>query len=830
MENMSSCYQILPSVKFTYDSGNAKSTIDHILVSDNLKDSLYSCYTVDNITNGSDHLSLMCNFKITIEYMQTPQRASAPKIAWYKASLVDIDMYKANLDVELDKINIPNEVVQCNDIFCKKHSCEIDKLYIDIINCCINASKPLSCTTNNNSNKLTKAGWNDVCKEKKQIALFWHSIWKSAGSPSNGYLANIRRSTRAVYHRSVKILKKDQDKLRSEKLASALVSDPSRNFWNEVKKFRGKSTCIPHNINGTTGDKNIANEFANKFKTIFNSVGCSPQVLSNIQTSVSDILYNTSSSDVNNSLMKPTEMMSIMKDMKSGKSDGNLGLYSDHILNGTDKLFHFISLLFNCMLVHGVSPDDMRLGTMVPIPKGKRLNLGITDNFRGICLQSLLCKVLDLFMLHRERHNLCTSNMQFGFKESLSSSTATAVVTETVDYYQNNGGVVYALALDATKAFDRVEYSQLFKMLMTRNFNPLYTRLLLNMYANQTIRVKFNNEFSEYFPVANGVKQGGILSPTLFTCYVDDMLKRLKSSKIGCHCGNEYLGCVSYADDLILLAPNITALKDMVKTCETFANEYHIKFNGSKCNLLVCDKRNTHHDIDIFVSGEKVTQVNSLKYLGHVLVSDRNDPHIDFIKKDFVMKINSFLGDFGNLSSAIKYDLFRTYCMSLYGTNISDLSNMEPLSVEWRKAVRRILCVPYRTHTRLLSHIVHDIPIDVCLQQRFINFYYSGLYSKNSLVNFMFRNALCKNSRLGKNLTFIMNKIGLLPCRAYNYSPNIICNALVCHWASTCYEPDVCDGFFIKDLILMRDSYGTQFLKDAECRTLIDYLCTRDVS
>ena len=166
----------------------------------------------------------------------------------------------------------------------------------------------------------------------------------------------------------------------------------------------------------------------------------------------------------------------------------------------------------------------------------------------------------------------------------------------------------------------------------------------------------------------------------------------------------------------------------MVTICENYAKEYHIKFNGSKCNLLVCDKKQKHGNVNILVSGEQVAQVNCLKYLGHTLSQDRQDPHIEYIKKDFVVKINSFIGDFQNLSSNIKYDLFRTYCMSLYGTNISDMSNIDSLCVEWRKAVRRILSVPSRTHSSLLCHIISDDPPDICIQQRFIKFFYSGLY------------------------------------------------------------------------------------------------------
>jgi hypothetical protein len=67
--------------------------------------------------------------------------------------------------------------------------------------------------------------------------------------------------------------------------------------------------------------------------------------------------------------------------------------------------------------------------------------------------------------------------------------------------------------------------------------------------------VKFKDSESPYFYVSNGVKQGGVLSPTLFTCCVDGMLQRLHISDSGCYVGNHFTGCVAYAEDLILIAP-----------------------------------------------------------------------------------------------------------------------------------------------------------------------------------------------------------------------------------------------------------------------------------
>ena len=91
------------------------------------------------------------------------------------------------------------------------------------------------------------------------------------------------------------------------------------------------------------------------------------------------------------------------------------------------------------------------------------------------------------------------------------------VLKETISYYVNNGSAVYSVFLDATKAFDRIEYCKLFKLLLGRDLPPVFVRLLLNMYTGHVTCVLWNGIFSDRFSVYNGVKQGGVLSPVLFT-------------------------------------------------------------------------------------------------------------------------------------------------------------------------------------------------------------------------------------------------------------------------------------------------------------------------
>ena len=54
------------------------------------------------------------------------------------------------------------------------------------------------------------------------------------------------------------------------------------------------------------------------------------------------------------------------------------------------------------------------------------------------------------------------------------------------------------------------------------------------MYINQKIQVKWNDMLSNQYSVSNGVKQGGCLSPTLFSIYVNYLIDVLRSYNIGC--------------------------------------------------------------------------------------------------------------------------------------------------------------------------------------------------------------------------------------------------------------------------------------------------------
>ena len=102
------------------------------------------------------------------------------------------------------------------------------------------------------------------------------------------------------------------------------------------------------------------------------------------------------------------------------------------------------------------------------------------------------------------------------------------------------------------------------------------------MYTNSSTRIAWNGICFDMFLVENGVKQGGVISLILFCIYLDGLLNLLAMAEIGCFIGRVFVGCLTYADDIVLLAPTTGAMRNMLAICDSFANDYYLVFNANK--------------------------------------------------------------------------------------------------------------------------------------------------------------------------------------------------------------------------------------------------------
>ena len=118
---------------------------------------------------------------------------------------------------------------------------------------------------------------------------------------------------------------------------------------------------------------------------------------------------------------------------------------------------------------------------------------------------------------------------------------------------------------NSTKAFDRVNHWLLFKKLLDRNMPLHIVRLLVCWYRTQRFNAKWGGCSSKFFSAANGVPQGGIISPWSFNIYIDDLSVSLSYANAGCKFGGISFNKFSYADDMAVLSPSASGFSETAK-------------------------------------------------------------------------------------------------------------------------------------------------------------------------------------------------------------------------------------------------------------------------
>jgi hypothetical protein len=633
----------------------------------------------------------------------------------------------------------------------------INNLCHNIIKDCLQASNVSIPVTKPSAKRV--AGWNDSVKSEKDQSLFWHWIWCECGKPNTGHVFNIMKRSRHQFHYAVRRAKINANMVKRKKLAENVSS--SKSLWRELKSINPSNRINACIVDNATSPADIADLFVSKYRTLYNSVPTSMDELHGLSNEINN---NINVHDWNRIKILPDSIKQCIKRLKVGKSDGNVNFYSDHLINSGNRLYVILSILFNAMLIHGHTPDDLLDSSIISIPKDRKSSLSNSNNYRGISLFNAICKIFDMLIIDLFRDELNTSDMQFGFKGKHSTNICTAIYIETVSHFVNNNSNVYSCLLDASKAFDRVNYGKLFRILIDKNLPYCIIRYIFDSYVRQRITVLWDNYKSAPFSVSNGVKQGGVLSPILFTMYIDKLLINLQKSGIGCCIDNIYVGALAYADDITLLCPSIRGLNKMLGICSQYASENDIIFNAKKTLCIKFGGLISNYEHVIFNNVE-IAWCDTVKHLGNIInVNLTNIDDCRLKSSIFIGNVNKLISNFGIVQPFILSNLFKSYCSSMYGSQLWYFNThcFNQFCIYWNKAIRRIFKLPNRTHTWILGPLMGQLHIREQLYLRSIGFLSQMYTCNNVLVQACIKRAKSNASTpLGYKFAFFRNAFGI---------------------------------------------------------------------
>ena len=95
---------------------------------------------------------------------------------------------------------------------------------------------------------------------------------------------------------------------------------------------------------------------------------------------------------------------------------------------------------------------------------------------------------------------------------------------------QKHRNLLFSCFVDFRKAFDCIPRQKLFDILRKEGVQGRFLDVLISMYSNDKSAVKIDNKLTEFFTCHDGVKQGCMLSPTLFNFHLSDLPKFLNTA------------------------------------------------------------------------------------------------------------------------------------------------------------------------------------------------------------------------------------------------------------------------------------------------------------
>lgn len=592
---------------YTYASRTGCSVIDYVILGQND----FGCiknFQINTFCEWSDHAPLSFGI-LTNTIPDIPDRPQCrTRIKWDDALCGDFRRSLIGRLTDFNSIVNQTDISDGNSV----NSC-IEKFTAVIKEV---ASPLFSKTTYTDTASKPRLSANQVCKKAEwfdeECRTAKHAYFNALNS-FNSCKTDENRinmfNVKAVYKSLVKKKKRNFEGNKIKEIVKLKHAKP-REFWKLFSKRNKNVSNIP------------LNDFFEYFSNMHND-------LFNVQDRESEYFCQNNDFDSNNCTFEEldipitlAEVEFVIRSLKRNKSFSCDQLLNEYFIESFDILSGHIVDIFNAILNSGVFPRQWTEGILVPLFKKNDPN--DVNNYRGITLVSCFSKIFTGVLNNRlnkwAESNDVLSDSQFGFRKGRSTIDAIFVLNSIIQKVLKEKGRLFCAFIDLKKAFDSVYLNGLWFKLFNLGLNGKILRVLKDMYTKVKTCVRGCNSYSDFFECAIGLKQGEVLSPALFSLFIEDLELFLQNDQT---CGLTFdditFILMLFADDMVILGKDKDDLQTSLHLLETYCHKWGLQVNTDKTKIVVFRKRGGLLNDEAWTyKGSNLEVVSNFNYLGTI--------------------------------------------------------------------------------------------------------------------------------------------------------------------------------------------------------------------
>ena len=571
---------------YTFWRGDTHTTVDYVLMDVDAASIMSSCMIHEvACLNTSDHLPLSVTVNVPTDSIELVNDLPT-RIDWTKAEFSGATLSFQAAITDMVCPLIPSMHDNINSV-----NAEIKLVTECIID---SAALILSKVKPRKQRFFRDSTLKQICGKSKGA---WKA-WVDADRPPYGPLYNSKNHWRREVRKRVNICAAMNERKRVSRREN-LFRSGSRNRFCGPHKRKPRCSKLKVGNNLITDKEDLLHIWADYFTMLSKSKIKDTEGLQHLNDKV-QCLYNSSLSNeeyILDTSLTLEELMKAIDKLKMRKVCGPDGVLAEHLKYGGQPLHTWLLKILHCIVELEAIPDMYKYGSITPVYKRGGKDPLDKNSYRGITVTSVLAKLLEYLILERLNVVLLESGVphvnQTAYRRHVGCADAIFATQETIAKHVREGSTVYMCLYDLQKAFDSVEFPVLLDRLYSIGVSGKTWRIIKNWYDGSSCCVKLEDGHSNIFPIERGVRQGSVLSPTLFLLVIDPLLREMESANLGLTINNFFVGGFAHADDIRTITNSIASLNAQLESVSSFSSNNFLQLNPSKCEIVSFSRQST---------------------------------------------------------------------------------------------------------------------------------------------------------------------------------------------------------------------------------------------